>query len=340
MLIPTGMGKHKELSTSYTKFDQLLQELAKNRFNGYIKLIFWGFEGVLVFDTGRIIQGYASEQQQYLTGEASVLRILAKAGENDGGIEIYQLRNETAASLGFAIKAAPPQNSGEKEDISFKDIISAFEKDSATGYIDLQFRGKKGMGTIYFLEGIPVETIVMSNTGKMVSGEKVLSKISEISDLLQSVEIYRVNDPMPLIPGSAFLVPWSHQGYLVFWREFFNYFRISVNEKLRKYDLSRMIKRECLTLANEFPFLHPQTGALNISDEKFELGTILCHGEFLRALIKLLKNVLVQIPPRKLKRINFIKIISDSRDIARNYHISTDQLDPERFIYKVLDGII
>lgn len=36
MPISPGTEKHKELNTSYTKFDQLHQDISENRFSGYI----------------------------------------------------------------------------------------------------------------------------------------------------------------------------------------------------------------------------------------------------------------------------------------------------------------
>lgn len=105
MLLPIGIEKHKNLSTSFTRFDHLLQDLGDNRFSGYIKLNFWGYEGVLVLDTGRMVEAYSTEQGVDLTGEEAVLRILRKAADPEGSIEVHELSNEVAISLGYAFQS-------------------------------------------------------------------------------------------------------------------------------------------------------------------------------------------------------------------------------------------
>ena len=340
MLIPPGIGKHKELSTSYTKFDFLLQDLLKNRFSGYLKLSFWGFEGVLILDMGRIIQAYSSEQDNYLIGEPSVLRILHKAEENDGGIEVYQLLSEITISLGFAIRAEPYQNLKNAKGSDFSNVLNTIENKSLTGYLDLQFSGKRGIATIYFLEGTPVESIVMSSNGNLVSGEKLFDKIAETSNLIQTIEVYSTSDSDPLISESAFIIPWAHQKYFNFWKEFLHYLDTLLERKLKRQTFFELLKLERLNLSNEYPFLYPEINKIKISNGIFEIQNIMCHGEFLRAFVQLHKNIFTEIPPRKLKKIEFSKVISESKEIAKKNYLDSQQFDPERFILKVLDGII
>jgi hypothetical protein len=48
----------------------------------------------------------------------------------------------------------------------------------------------------------------------------------------------------------------------------------------------------------------------------------------------------MEIPPRKLRKIEFNKVISEAKEIAKINNVESEQFDPERFILKVLDGII
>ncbi len=41
MIFPKGQVVHENLNTAYTHFDPMLEDLANNRFTGYIKIEAW-----------------------------------------------------------------------------------------------------------------------------------------------------------------------------------------------------------------------------------------------------------------------------------------------------------
>ena len=174
MLLPQGIEKHRNLSTSFTRFDHLLRELAENRFSGYMKLNSWEYEGVLVIDTGRMLEAYSSERDIYLTGEQAVLRLLTKSREPDGNIEVYALGSEIALTLGYVLQASIYQDENALSNYSLAQVFDLLERESVTGYVDIQFSGKRGFGTVFFLEGTSVEAVVMSGTGRIASGEQTV----------------------------------------------------------------------------------------------------------------------------------------------------------------------
>jgi hypothetical protein len=340
VLIPPGIGKHKELNTSYTKFDQLLQDFSKNRFSGYIKIIFWGFEGIIVFDTGRMIQAFSSETTEYLTGEKAVIKIVEKSEETDGEIEVNELSSEVAISLGFAIEASSNGKKNTITDKNISEITKYFEKKQTSGFIDLQFNRKRGVGTIYFLGGSPVESIVMTNQGKTIRGGQVLKKVIEIENLIQSIEVHQIDDPKPIVQENAFIIPWLHNRYLKLWDSYLHYFENLIYKNKKKNNFYDNINVECKNLKNKYPFLEPNFGKVQIKKDEFSVSSIIHHKIFLDGMVALLRENIQKIPARRLRKIDFMQVISDLQQIAEKNKIEKEKIDIEKFVSRLFDGLI
>lgn len=339
MLIPPGTGKHKELNTSYTKFDQLLQDLSANRFSGYVKTIFWGFEGLVVFDTGRMIQAFSAETVTYLTGEAAIMRVLDKAKEPEGAIEVYQLSDEIAISLGYAITAVPYNNSSYRNH-NVGHVFDFLGQNQMSGFVDIQFSEKKGIGTVYFMEGVPVEAIVMTSKGKLVNGAQIVHKILELENFIHSIEVFQVNQPDPILKESAFIMPLDSQKYFDFWKECLHYLSDLMENKFRKKNFYEAISLNRKELKDEFPFLAPNSGQIDMSKEEFAINNFLHRNSFQEGMAALLRRTFQCVPSRRLRKIDFMKVIKDLNKIAMRNDLSTDQINPETFIFNIFDGLV
>ncbi len=340
MLLPKGVAKHQNLSTSFTRFDQLLKDLAENRFSGYVKLNFWEYEGVLVLDTGRIIEGYSSEQGVYLTGENAVLRIFPKAREKDGSIEVYALSSEVALALAYALQSLPYGDENALSNYSLAQVFDRLEREAITGYVDLEFSGNRGQGTVYFMEGIVVESVIMSSTGKIVGGEQVYHKFLQISELVQpTVRVYRVMNPAFIVEDEAFIIPWQHQKYVHFWGEFLQYVNHLMKDRLKKNNFYDNFSELCREVSDHYPFLHPHSGSVHISPRGMEVDSVLHHPAFLQGMAIVLNKMLRQIPPRRFRKLSLEEVARQVQKLARGHDIPENQFKPEKFIAQVFRGI-
>jgi hypothetical protein len=349
VLLPKGIEKHKNLSTSFTRFDQLLQDLAENRFSGYIKLNFWGYEGVLVLDTGHIIEAYSSEENVYLIGEQAVLRILKRSGGPDGSIEVHELSSEIALALGYAFQSSQ-YDEGALSNYSLSQVFDFLEREAITGYVDLQFSNKKGNGTVYYLEGTPVEAVIMSNSGKIVSGEQVFYKFSEIGELVQPlVNVSRIKDPQTIVEEKSFVIPWQHQKYLNFWKEFLQYLSNLVNGSLTSKIIVEQLKKDrfysnfrkcCRQVSDHYPFLHPEHGDVEVAPDRFKVKKILNHPPFLQGMTMVINRVLKRGSSRRFRKLDIEAVLNDVVNIARRNDVLPTQLDPKKLIFQIFKGFI
>ena len=140
MLLPIGNVLHKELSTSFVNFSEFIRDLRQSRFSGYIRLNFW----------------------QFITGTVALLRIIDKSRDKEGALDIHKLSDEVALVLASALGAEMQKMYELPNGNTMEKLLDTLEEKSFTGYLDMQFGGKAGFGTVYFLEGLAVESVLMS----------------------------------------------------------------------------------------------------------------------------------------------------------------------------------
>ncbi|MEL6821460.1 MAG: hypothetical protein AAFP70_06855 [Calditrichota bacterium] len=340
MLLPQGIEKHRNLSTSFTRFDQLLQQQAESRFSGYIKLTFWEYEGVLVMDMGRMIEAYSEEDGARLTHDKAVVRLMEKAEEKDGTIEVFALNSEVALALAYGIQAQQYKSEQDLGNYTLGQIFDMLERESVTGYVDLKFSGAKGQGTVFYLEGIPAEAVIVSNSGKLASGDTVFQKFQSIGEMIQpGVNVFRAKNPTPLVEEDVFLIPWQHQNYLAFWKELIDYLSALVNDQFRKNRFQGIFSKVSAELADYYPFLSPQSGVVKLDDETFFVRRLLHNATFIQGMVIAINRVLKSIPVWRARRINLNKISEDVRQLANRYEIELSQLDPQKLVGQVFRGI-
>lgn len=341
MLLPLGTEKHKNLSTSFTRWDQLWQDLAENRFSGYLKLNFWGYEGVLVMDTGRIIQAYSTEQDVFLTGEQAVLRVMERGIEEEGSIEVSELSSEVALALGYALQSSVYKDENALSNYSLGQVFDMLEREGVTGYVDLQFSSKKGNGTVYYLEGTPVEAVLMSSTGKMVGGEQVFTRFLEIGEHIQpGVKIHRVYDPEAIVEDRVFIIPWLHDKFLAFWEEFLQYLKsvMDLNIKRNKfYSTMRIVAND---LTDHYPFLDEKNETLRISDNGMTIERIIHSATFFQAMVIVLNRVFSAYPLKPFRKPEKQKILADLSEIMKKHEVEGFDIDLEKLLEQIFRGVI
>ncbi len=340
MLLPPGIETHKNLSTSFTRFEHLLQNLAENRFGGYIKLNFWGYEGVLVLDTGHIIEAYSAEDEVFLTGPEGVLAVIARANrQEDGTIEVHELPSEVALALAYSLQAREHPENDVFANYALSQIFDLVERDSLNGYVDIEFSGKKGNGTIYYLEGIPIEAVIMSSSGRIFAGETVYGKFLEIAEMIQpQVTVYAASEPKTIVEDQAFIIPWQHQKYLSFWQDFLNYLQELLRTALKYNKFRPHFEKICQEASDPYPFLNPQRDHVVLNESSLQINSVLSQGAFVQGMTFVLNRILWQIPVRRFRNLDLGKIRTEVTEMAVRHEVQCPH--PHELVQQVFRGIL
>lgn len=336
MLLPPGQVLHKDLNTSYTIFEDLLFDLKENRFSGYIRVNYWGYEGILILDGGKIIQGLSTGRENFLLGKDAVINVMKKAPEKDGTIEVHALLNEVSTTVAAVLGATFYRDEKRIMGENFQKIFKELESDSITGYTDIQFGGKKGFGTVYLLEGMPVESVIMSSTGRIVCGEKVYEKILEIGKfILSDLKVYRNEQVSPIMEEKVFLMPDATTPALEFWNVFINILIEQVRSVSKKNNFVNIWQSSLAEIASTYPFLDPKNKCVNWNTNHFTIQRVIPLPEFMEGMIFSLALWVQKLPSRRRKKIKMEKIISTLQ--TRISHLSAELLpdDPVSIVHKI-----
>ncbi len=260
MIFPKGEVVHKNLSTSYTNLNGLLMSLKSEDFSGYIKMGFMDYEAVLFMDSGDIINAFEEAGDRKRIGQSAINSILSKSKDKDGVISVYQLSPEMVTVLASTVKREILYKDLSTDFTSLQRLIDKLSEKRHTGYIEvaLKDKGGKRTGVIFFQEGEPIETILTSNEGNLVSGRDLLGRILEEAQGAGVVfNVYRAdlatssNNLTEMIDGGGL------QDLLRVLQDTISAIETVVDGSIKKGTFGAELRRALVQKSNEYPFLDP-----------------------------------------------------------------------------------
>ncbi|MCB0278849.1 MAG: hypothetical protein KDD94_05065 [Calditrichaeota bacterium] len=186
MLLPKGKVLHENLNTSFTNFKHLISELNENSLSGYLRLNCWEYEAYLLFDTGSIAQAFEYFNEDYQFGKDVKDRIFEKCEEKDGLISVHNINLETILVIISVIDRKNIILEATSNENSLADVAKKLEKDEVTGIIELVFGKNQGRANVFVHDGSPVDCVIESSTGKMLSGVQIYDRIVDLSEKVKT----------------------------------------------------------------------------------------------------------------------------------------------------------
>ena len=203
MLLPKGKTLHENLNTSFTNFDDLIGELKENRFSGYLTLSCWQFDGVLLFDTGKVSQAYATADGEYIYGPKCKQSIFEKSREKDGRISVHTINSETILVIISIISREDVMTDHVRARKTLFELFTQLRRDEVSGAAVMTFGKDNGQASIFFHDGVPVDCTIESAGGKSLSGVQIYDNILDLTEKVNTkFKIYR-GDVVAALENSA-----------------------------------------------------------------------------------------------------------------------------------------
>jgi hypothetical protein len=190
MLLPGGKILHKDLSTYYARSQRLINDLQDMRFSGYMRVSFWEYEGSMIFDTGKIIQIFVQDRNNFIVGHDALQSILYHLGEKEGLIDVYFLESEilTVLSSLNSRKMIREIHNIKREDM--EEVVGEAKKDGEPGYIEIEVGKNQGGGTIYFSQGLIIASVLQVEDGRIMTETKAGQIYKKILGLVDANNNY------------------------------------------------------------------------------------------------------------------------------------------------------
>ncbi len=191
MIFPKKEAVYQNLNTSFTNFGELLVDLKENSFTGVVQVSFWEYEGVLLLDSGNIINAVQEIGGNVITGQDAVNAVTNKAKEKDGSVSVYHQKGEMITMLASVARSEVLYENLSAEFTSLEALISKLQNEDHTGYIEVIFEAQDQQGYIFLLAGEVIEALLSARGGEATK-VAVLNQILALTTTMGAVfNVYR-----------------------------------------------------------------------------------------------------------------------------------------------------
>jgi hypothetical protein len=271
MIIPKGRVVYENLNTSFTNLNELLSELQSERHTGYMRVRYWDYEAVLYFDGGKIINGFEETGEERVFGADAVSGLIEKVQEKDGAISVYQMPAETITLLASAIRGEVVHKDLSSEFTNLSRLIEKLQRESLTGYVEVDIHDVEGSGMIFIQAGDPLTSVISIN-GETVAGPEVLQRILQTaSDYDATFNVYKAELEAAIVDGAEVMAGLEMPALLSVWGDVMSAVERAVAEKIQAQIFQDRFKDVRIENAESHPFLDPFAAQFKFEDGKVEV---------------------------------------------------------------------
>lgn len=172
MIFPKGEVVHKNLSTSFTDLPALISTLKLGNFSGTIEIDFPETKGVLLIDSGQIVDAVATGDNgsERILGEEATQHLLRMASQKDGILSIYRLLPEQVILLANNLRSELLFKDLSTNFIHFDQLLAKLKEGKHNGFIEVMNKDHQPMGVLFLEGGEPVEMFTIPKNGPAVFG--------------------------------------------------------------------------------------------------------------------------------------------------------------------------
>lgn len=274
MIIPKQEAVYQNLNTSFTNFSELLVDLKENSFTGCVQVSFWEYEGILLLDTGNIINAQEEINGNLISGQDAVKKVIAKAKDDDGAISVYALKGEMVTMLASVVKSVIIYENLSTDFTSLEALISKLQTEDHTGYVEVNFQESQQKGHIFLLAGMVIDTL-LSTRGEEISGSNVLPRVIDLaSSMGATFNVYKAAIEEALSESEIIRVSIELPQLLEIWGAIIGAVEAVSDDLLTDGVFLNTFKDTLVSIANDYPFLDPFAAKFSYQD-----GTVSFSGE-------------------------------------------------------------
>ncbi len=280
---------HQNLDTSYVDLSSLVQYLRKRQFVGSIKISLSGYTAEILINEKNPLK---VRERDLITGRVSegveaFKKLLIRAREPGGTIDVYQRRNSKSADNRAVPKVSKPPRATAlkpKKEIPVPDPIVDFARE---GQASPPVRnGKNGHVRSGYLDGRANAGAGLSKTNTYE--EKIPERLTSLPDfpfeLTNSVEQKAQNKE---------LAADDWQILLKLTVEILGVVDRSLST--HHLDFAAAFRKARAEIADDYPFMNPSSGVFDYQNHRIMMGEQVNHTVFVRSIVESLKRILVRL---------------------------------------------
>ncbi len=256
MIFPGGQVVYENLNTAYTQFDAMLAQLRSNSFTGYVKLVGWQYEGIMVLDKGTVVNAIDEMHGELRSGTIVAETLVEKAHERDSTISVYRLTEEMAQALAGLHNGEAIYRDLESEFTNLERLVAKLASEKFSGYVQIRSKANSDFALVLMRDGNTAS--LWSQNGTTLSGPEALPKILETAAASNALlTVYRTDLREAHRKGADLTDSLSRQEVLAFWRALLNQVEVVVDQQMGAETFAIELRRACVAHVDKYSFLDP-----------------------------------------------------------------------------------
>jgi hypothetical protein len=340
VLYPIGEYIHQSLSTTFTDGLQLMQELKETRFTGYVSIHYWGFEALIILDSGQIIQVfYKSEKEESIvSGLRAYEVILEKINEKDGDINVVKTDNEVTLLLAALPYAEEKPQTFVLNDENLVKIQNLLEEKGFSAIVNAKDENRSLEISLYFYEGNLLSIVGKKENSFFI---KNLNDLGTLIKLLKSEPlpstIYYVDMSKSVEVLEDFSLQSTIERWIVYYDDIFKMLREQLVQYSDEDTFKKLLQSSRLELAEEFSFLDPFLEIVQFRNSPIELTEFINIYDFVNGMDSLIMKLLEKYKAMNIKKLNINNVLYEVHKISENYSDLLEQMPNQK---RLLSGEI
>jgi hypothetical protein len=260
MILPKGRAAYENLNTSFIEFSELVEDLRRNTFTGFVDVSFWEYEGILFMDSGSIVNAAEEIGSTRTTGQKAVSGIMHQAQEKNGSVSVYPLAADMVTMLVSVLKSEVV-HSGLNTDFSdLGQLVAKLKSEGHTGYVEITFKGGRDTAMILMRSGEVVESLLSSGS-EVLSGGQALSQILGTASSVGAVfNVHRTVVEEAVENAAEILIGLELPQLLLVWQDLVATVERIADGHAGEGAFLKAFKDALIDRADQYPFVDPFAG--------------------------------------------------------------------------------
>ena len=298
MIFPKGKVRHRDLLTSFTDLPALLSNLKSEGFSGTIEMEFPEMSGILLIDTGEVINAEAKGKgdSNRMIGSEAIQSLLSLSKQKDGLLNIYQFLPEQVATIAGNLQYEILYKELSTDFTRLDRLLLKLREEKHHGFIEVFNRNHEATGVLFLQEGEPIEMFTTSESGPSVFGRKSIPTFVENAGKDGAIfNVYRTQGKTSQAEEPAPIKEDDLKILLLIFQEVFSKVENLVDGISQKGMFLSALKKTLLEKANEYPFLDPFSGEFEYRGGKIQYKGEEKEEDFSKGMIECLRSTLYQV---------------------------------------------
>ena len=175
--LPSGKPSYEGLKSAFVDFPRLLRTLRSDNHTGYVRLEGGGFSGILLMESGQLLNAMAGAGGGPSQGEEAFAAFRRAMDAGDGILDVIELSGDTVSAVAQVLTAPPLYTGLLGRFINFPALLEYLAEEQVDGSVIVQ--GDSDMGVILLQGGAVLGAYTKGSRSLQASPDAVAKLATE-----------------------------------------------------------------------------------------------------------------------------------------------------------------